>query len=94
MKKESKISKIAGGFNDDLDIDKLASVASQMSTPSVSTTVTTVTTVVAVETGKKDRRFTIILPHELYMRMVLKTKSDGISFTRYIHQLMESDLPK
>jgi predicted DNA binding CopG/RHH family protein len=91
MKKESKISKIAGGFNDDLDIDKLASVASQMSTPSVSTTVTTV---VAVETGKKDRRFTIILPHELYMRMVLKTKSDGISFTRYIHQLMESDLPK
>jgi predicted DNA binding CopG/RHH family protein len=90
MKKESKISKIAGGFNDDLDIDKLASVASQMSTPSVSTTVTTV---VAVETGKKDRRFTIILPHELYMRMVLKTKSDGISFTRYIHQLMESDLP-
>jgi predicted DNA binding CopG/RHH family protein len=91
MKKESKISKIAGGFNDDLDIDKLASVASQMSTPSVSTTITTV---VAVETGKKDRRFTIILPHELYMRMVLKTKSDGISFTRYIHQLMESDLPK
>jgi predicted DNA binding CopG/RHH family protein len=91
MKKESKISKIAGGFNDDLDIDKLASVASQISTPSVSATPTTVVT---VETEKKDRRFTIILPHELYMRMVLKTKSDGISFTRYIHQLMESDLPK
>jgi predicted DNA binding CopG/RHH family protein len=91
MKKESKISKIAGGFNDDLDIDKLANVASQMTTPSISTSVTTV---VAVETGKKDRRFTIILPHELYMRMVLKTKSDGISFTKYIHQLMESDLPK
>jgi predicted DNA binding CopG/RHH family protein len=91
MKKDSKISKIAGGFNDDLDIDKLASVASQMNTPSVSVAVTTD---VAEETGKKDRRFTIILPHELYMRMVLKTKSDGISFTKYIHQLMESDLPK
>jgi predicted DNA binding CopG/RHH family protein len=91
MKKESKISKIAGGFNDDLDIDKLASVASQMTTPSV---LASAQTVVAVETGKKDRRFTIILPHELYMRMVLKTKSDGISFTKYIHQLMENDLPK
>ena len=41
---------------------------------------------------KKDRRFTIILPHDLYMKMVLKTKSNGISFTKYIHRLMEKDL--
>ena len=84
MKKESKASKIAGGFNDDLDIDKLASVANQISTPSVTKQKT--------EPLKKDRRFTIILPHDLYMKMVLKTKSDGISFTKYIHQIMEDDL--
>ncbi len=89
MKKESKASKIAGGFNDGLDIDKLASMASQMSTPSVSVPKQAV---VAVEQAKKDRRFTIILPHDLYMKMVLKTKSDGISFTKYIHQLMGDDL--
>jgi predicted DNA binding CopG/RHH family protein len=89
MKKESKASKIAGGFNDGLDIDKLASMASQMSTPSVSTPKPAV---IAVEPAKKDRRFTIILPHDLYMKMVLKTKSDGISFTKYIHQLMGDDL--
>jgi predicted DNA binding CopG/RHH family protein len=89
MKKESKASKIAGGFNDNLDIDKLASMASQMSTPSVSTPKQAV---VAVEQTKKDRRFTIILPHDLYMKMVLKTKSDGISFTKYIHQIMGDDL--
>jgi predicted DNA binding CopG/RHH family protein len=89
MKKESKASKIAGGFNDDLDIDKLASMASQMSSPSVSAPKQAV---VAVEQAKKDRRFTIILPHDLYMKMVLKTKSDGISFTKYIHQLMGDDL--
>ena len=67
MKKESKASKIAGGFNDGLDIDKLASMASQMSTPSVSAPKPAV---VAVEQAKKDRRFTIILPHDLYMKMV------------------------
>jgi predicted DNA binding CopG/RHH family protein len=89
MKKESKASKIAGGFNDGLDIEKLASMASQMSTPSVSAPKQAV---VAVEQAKKDRRFTIILPHDLYMKMVLKTKSDGISFTKYIHQLMGDDL--
>ena len=89
MKKESKASKIAGGFNDNLDIDKLASMASQMSTPSVSAPIQAV---VAAEQPKKDRRFTIILPHDLYMKMVLKTKSDGISFTKYIHQLMGNDL--
>jgi predicted DNA binding CopG/RHH family protein len=89
MKKESKASKIAGGFNDNLDIDKLASMASQMSSPSVSAPKQAV---VAVEQAKKDRRFTIILPHDLYMKMVLKTKSDGISFTKYIHQLMGDDL--
>jgi predicted DNA binding CopG/RHH family protein len=89
MKKESKASKIAGGFNDNLDIDKLASMASQMSTPSVSAPKQAV---VAVEQAKKDRRFTIILPHDLYMKMVLKTKSDGISFTKYIHQIMGDDL--
>lgn len=90
MKKESKASKIAGGFNDNLDIDKLASMASQMSTPSVSAPKQAV--VAAAEQPKKDRRFTIILPHDLYMKMVLKTKSDGISFTKYIHQLMGDDL--
>jgi predicted DNA binding CopG/RHH family protein len=84
MKKESKASKIAGGFNDNLDIDKLASVANQISTPSVAKP--------KAEPEKKDRRFTIILPHDLYMKMVIKTKSDGISFTKYIHELMESDL--
>jgi predicted DNA binding CopG/RHH family protein len=89
MKKESKASKIAGGFNDGLDIDKLASMASQMSTPLVPAPKQAV---VAVEQAKKDRRFTIILPHDLYMKMVLKTKSDGISFTKYIHQLMGDDL--
>ena len=89
MKKESKTSKIAGGFNDSLDIDKLANMASQMSTPSVSPPKQAV---VAAEQAKKDRRFTIILPHDLYMKMVLKTKSDGISFTKYIHQLMGDDL--
>ena len=89
MKKESKASKIAGGFNDNLDIDKLASMASQMTTPSVSAPKKAI---VAVEQPKKDRRFTIILPHDLYMKMVLKTKSDGISFTKYIHQLMGDDL--
>jgi predicted DNA binding CopG/RHH family protein len=89
MKKESKASKIAGGFNEGLDIDKLASMASQMSTPSVSAPKQAV---VATEQAKKDRRFTIILPHDLYMKMVLKTKSDGISFTKYIHQLMGDDL--
>lgn len=86
MKKESKASKIAGGFNDNLDIDKLANVANQMTTPSVSDNK------VKAEQPKKDRRFTIILPHDLYMKMVLKTKSDGISFTKYIHQIMGDDL--
>ena len=86
MKKESKASKIAGGFNDNLDIDKLANVANQMTTPSVSDNN------VKAEQPKKDRRFTIILPHDLYMKMVLKTKSDGISFTKYIHQIMGDDL--
>lgn len=98
MKKESKASKIAGGFMDNnLDIEKLAAVASQISTPTPS--VLTPKTVeieipapVAEEQLKKDRRFTIILPHDLYMAMVLKTKSEGTSFTKYIHKLMESDL--
>ena len=102
MKKESKASKIAGGFqNDGLDIDKLAMVASQMSprTPSVSAPISAPVQTFVVEvpastdtTLKKDRRFTIILPHDLYMLMVLKTKSEGTSFTKYIHKLMESDL--
>ena len=103
MKKESKASKIAGGFqNDGLDIDKLAMVASQMSaapTPSVSAPISAPVQTVVVEvpastdtTLKKDRRFTIILPHDLYMLMVLKTKSEGTSFTKYIHKLMENDL--
>jgi predicted DNA binding CopG/RHH family protein len=85
MKKESRASKITGGFNDNLDIDKLANVANLMSTPP---------TVVKEkeEIQKKDRRFTIILPHDLYMKMVLKTKSEGISFTKYIHQIMGDDL--
>jgi predicted DNA binding CopG/RHH family protein len=90
MKKESKASKIAGGFNDSLDIDKLASMASQMSTPSVSTPKKAI--IEDVVEAKKDRRFTIILPHDLYMKMVMKTKSDGMSFTKYIHQLMTDDL--
>lgn len=93
MKKESKASKITGGFNDNLDIDKLASMASQISTPSVSAPKQTVVEETTVEEQpKKDRRFTIILPHELYMKMVLKTKSDGMSFTKYIHELMSADL--
>ena len=103
MKKESKASKIAGGFqNDGLDIDKLAMVASQISrtpTPSVSAPISASSQTFVVEvpastdvTLKKDRRFTIILPHDLYMLMVLKTKSEGTSFTKYIHKLLESDL--
>ncbi len=96
MKKESKASKIAGGFmDDDLDIDKLAAFASQISTPSVVTAKTVeieTPAPTAEEPLKKDRRFTIILPHDLYMRMVLKTKSEGTSFTKYIHKLMENDL--
>ncbi len=95
MKKESKASKIAGGFMDDgLDIDKLAAVANQISTPSVYTPKSSEVEVpvAAEEPPKKDRRFTIILPHDLYMAMVLKTKSEGTSFTKYIHKLMESDL--
>ncbi|MBL7817106.1 MAG: hypothetical protein JNL70_18935 [Saprospiraceae bacterium] len=98
MKKESKASKIAGGFMDNnLDIEKLAAVASQISTPtpSVSTPQTVeieVPSPIAEEQLKKDRRFTIILPHDLYMAMVLKTKSEGTSFTKYIHKLMEKDL--
>ena len=95
MKKESKASKIAGGFMDNgLDIDQLAAVASQISTPSVfaARTVEVEVPTPAEETLKKDRRFTIILPHDLYMAMVLKTKSEGTSFTKYIHKLMESDL--
>ena len=104
MKKESRTSKITSVF-DNLDIDKLSSVASQMSstseipkpTPSVSEPVqvhvpTPVEIELAAENPKKDRRFTIILPHDLYMKMVLKTKSDGISFTKYIHAIMEKDL--
>jgi predicted DNA binding CopG/RHH family protein len=90
MKKESKASKIAGGFNDSLDIEKLASVASQMSAPSTPSVPTA--KIVVEEDEKKDRRFTIILPHDLYMKMVVKTKTKGISFTKYIHQLMQSDL--
>lgn len=86
MKKISKTSKITDVFNDNLDIDKLASVANQMTTPSV------INTKAKAEPDKKDRRFTIILPHDLYMKMVIKTKSDGISFTKYIHELMENDL--
>ena len=108
MKKESKASKISGGFQDDsFDIEKLAMVANQISSPSpilsgsatVPTVVSPVVQTVAVEvpastdeTLKKDRRFTIILPHDLYMAMVMKTKSEGTSFTKYIHKLMESDL--
>jgi predicted DNA binding CopG/RHH family protein len=85
MKKESRASKITGGFNDNLDIDKLANVANLMSaTPAVVKE--------KEEIQKKDRRFTIILPHDLYMKMVLKTKSEGISFTKYIHQIMGDDL--
>jgi predicted DNA binding CopG/RHH family protein len=85
MKKESRASKITGGFNDNLDIDKLANVANLMSaSPAVVKE--------KEETQKKDRRFTIILPHDLYMKMVLKTKSEGISFTKYIHQIMGDDL--
>ena len=64
-------------------------MASQISTPSVQPVATVK---VEVESPKKDRRFTIILPHELYMKMVLKTKSEGTSFTKYIHQLMANDL--
>ena len=89
MKKESKASKIASGFDDGLDIDKLANMASQISAPPLSHTVSTK---VEIESPKKDRRFTIILPHDLYMKMVLKTKSEGISFTKYIHQIMGDDL--
>ena len=100
MKKESRTSKITSVF-DNLDIDKLSSVASQMSTPSEMPKPTpsvpepvqaTVEVELASENPKKDRRFTIILPHDLYMKMVLKTKSDGISFTKYIHAIMEKDL--
>ena len=100
MKKESKASKISGSFQDDsFDIEKLAMVANQISSssPTLSgpATVSTVAVEVAVPTEeilKKDRRFTIILPHDLYMAMVMKTKSEGTSFTKYIHKLMESDL--
>ena len=41
---------------------------------------------------KPDRRFTIAMPHALYMKMVMKTKSDGITFTKYLHGLLEKDL--
>ena len=96
MKKESKASKISGGFQDDsFDIEKLAMVANQISSSSPTLTVPMVEVEVSApteETLKKDRRFTIILPHDLYMAMVMKTKSEGTSFTKYIHKLMESDL--
>ena len=100
MKKESKASKISGSFQDDsFDIEKLAMVANQISSsaPTLSGPATVPTVEVEVpapteETLKKDRRFTIILPHDLYMAMVMKTKSEGTSFTKYIHKLMESDL--
>ena len=100
MKKESKASKISGSFQgDSFDIEKLAMVASQISSsfPTLSGPATVPTVEAAVpaateETLKKDRRFTIILPHDLYMAMVMKTKSEGTSFTKYIHKLMESDL--
>ena len=88
MKKESRASKITGGFNNNLDIDKLANVANLMNnSPTPSAVVKE-----KEEIQKKDRRFTIILPHDLYMKMVLKTKSEGISFTKYIHQIMGDDL--
>ena len=104
MKKESKASKISGGFQDDsFDIEKLAMVANQISStspilsgpatiPTVVQTVEVEVSAPAEETLKKDRRFTIILPHDLYMAMVMKTKSEGTSFTKYIHKLMQSDL--
>ena len=96
MKKESKASKISGSFQDDsFDIEKLAMVANQISSSSPTLTVPMVEVEVSApteETLKKDRRFTIILPHDLYMAMVMKTKSEGTSFTKYIHKLMESDL--
>ena len=104
MKKESKASKISGSFQDDsFDIEKLAMVANQISSssptllgsaaiPTVVQTVEVEVSASAEETLKKDRRFTIILPHDLYMAMVMKTKSEGTSFTKYIHKLMESDL--
>lgn len=107
MKKESRASKIASGFSENMDIDALAALANQITAPimpitkivppvtaSVAAPVEVVLeeTETAVEMPKKDRRFTIILPHDLYMKMVLKTKSEGISFTKYIHELMEKDL--
>ena len=107
MKKESRASKIASGFSENMDIDALAALANQIAAPSMPSAVIAPPVVAPVtapveivleetetvaETPKKDRRFTIILPHDLYMKMVLKTKSEGISFTKYIHKLMEKDL--
>ena len=95
MKKESKASKITNVFNTEgLDeLEMLAKMANQISAPQ-SEKKAIVLEKAAVEEIllKKDRRFTIILPHDLYMKMVLKTKSNGISFTKYIHRLMEKDL--
>jgi predicted DNA binding CopG/RHH family protein len=94
MKKESKASKISSVFNDDFDIDKLVATAEKMTTPSVASTKESIIepTPTAIAAEGKDRRFTIILPSELYMRMVLKTKTEGISFTKYIQQLLDKDL--
>ncbi len=95
MKKESKASKITNVFNaEGLDeLEMLAKMANQISVPeSEKKAVVLEKAAVEEELLKKDRRFTIILPHDLYMKMVLKTKSNGVSFTKYIHRLMENDL--
>ena len=95
MKKESKASKITNVFNTEgLDeLEMLAKMANQISVPQSEKKAVVLEKVVEEEELlKKDRRFTIILPHDLYMKMVLKTKSNGISFTKYIHRLMEKDL--
>lgn len=103
MEKKSRTSKISAGFNDSLDIDKLANIATQM-TASASVPVAKKTLVPAPakvvrkeephkkETPlKRDRRLTIIVPHTTYMKMVLKTKEEGITFQKYINELIEND---
>lgn len=105
MEKNARTSKITNAFNDKLDIDALANVASLMTVSApISKSVVTPAPTKAEKTErvekkipaivaplKKDRRLTIIVPHTTYMKMVIKTKENGITFQKYINELIEKD---
>jgi len=102
MEKTSRTSKISAAFNDNLDIDKLANVASMMKNSAVAPVAKQVAAPAAAKVVKKkesikvaplkkDRRLTIVVPHTTYMKMVIKTKENGITFQKYINELIEKD---